>query len=169
MKRARASSTDPAMALRARLQKKGRPMEQAGYVVKKDPRVARIQGNLINRWQQQYIEGRAEGRSGEEQKSRLHGGPRKIIRAFNTPLRFKGTNSTQVKRSTLTEKMIEAGDSENALNRVRLRLMRSNPRLAYGRNMMSDTSSALALQRGLAEHAKASAGSSKSYFDATML
>ena len=97
------------------------------FKVEVDPRVKGIQTNLIRRYQQEYLVGVAEGRSGENPEAQLGSGPRKTISCLDTPLKFKGGNTTQHHRKTRTQRLLESGQITSALQRARKHMFHSRP------------------------------------------
>jgi len=124
------------------------------YQVVKDPRVQSIQKSVINRWQQEFIRGAAEGRSGKDQGKQVGSGPRKTIKCMDNPLRFRGTGSLGFRKSK-TQRMIEGGDLEGAMYRMRQFSIRKRPSAYQDPRKMSDTDAdAMASQVGLLATAK---------------
>lgn len=124
------------------------------YVVQKDPRMLAIQQASINRWQQEYLEKQAEGRSGEDQKERIGTGPRKTIRILDYPLQFKSSHSTQNARKTNTQRLIESGQVDLALARARHHAFRSRPSMARDPRLMNVSNDYLSTQFGLTRQAR---------------
>lgn len=131
----------------------GEPGTVNAWEVRPDPRVHQLQRNLIHRWEQEFIAGKAEGRAGENPNSKLGTGPRKTIDCLKNPLRFRSMNTGQI-RKTKTQRLIESGRTSEALSRIKKNRCRTRPGTIQDARKMDVDADCMSTQTGLFYMAK---------------
>lgn len=124
-----------------------------GYVIQPDPRVQDIQRSVVNRWKQDFITGVSEGRAGLDQEAELGTGQRKTIDCLDGLLIFNSTNTSN-HRKTRVQRMIESGQTSEALDRMKRSRFKSRPGSLRDIRRLNPDAASLSTQYGLLTKAK---------------